>query len=301
MKKFLAILLAVTMLVAVLPTAALAEDKTVYISRTGDGTINLREGPGYDYEVTGNYVHHNNKVTVKDTDGKWSKVKVKATGKTGWIRTYYIDGTTKKLGTGIHVIKSASKVYSKAKSSSSKVGSVSTSDTVKVYYTERDYAKVTVTGSSTKGWIPMSCIGDATSTTPETPSGSAKTVYRVKTNGSNLNVRTGAGTGYGIVTSLPNGAAFTVLATSGNWYKIKTLKTGITGWVSKTWTAKHATGRVSTSGGHLNVRKGPSTSKPVLDSLPNGAKVTVKNVQGNWVYLTRGSLKGWSSLTYIKF
>lgn len=302
MKRILAILLAAMVLAAALPVAALADTtKTVYISRTGDGTINLREGPGYDYGITGHYVHHNNKVSVKSSSGKWSKVTVKATGKTGWIRTYYIDGTTKKLGTGTHVIKTASKVYASASSSSSKKGNVYVGDTVKVYYTERDYARITVTGSNLKGWVPMSCIGGETDPTPEPPSGGAKTVYRVKTNGGNLHVRTGPGTGYGIITSIHNGSAFTRLSTSGNWVKIRVLKTGVTGWVSKTYTAQNAYGRVSTNGGHLYVRKGPGTSKPVLGSLKNGASLTAKSVNGNWIYLTSGSLKGWSSLTYIKF
>ncbi len=300
MKRFLALILAAMLLIAVIPAAAFADStKTVYVSRTGDGTINLREGPGYDYDATGNYVHHNDKVTVKKTSGKWSKVTVKSSGKTGWIRTYYVDGTTKKLGTGTHVIKKASKVYAKASSGASKVGSVSVGDAVKVFYTERDYASVTITGSSVKGWIPMSCIGGVVDTTPEPPSGNS--VYRVKTNGSNLNVRSGAGTGYAVKGSLANGAAFTVLGKSGNWYKIKVLKTGLVGWVSKSYTAKGATGRVSTNGGSLHVRKGPGTGKAVVGSLKNGTKVSVSSVSGNWVYVTFGSLKGWSSLSYIRF
>lgn len=302
MKRFIAMILAAMLLVAVIPAAAFADStKTVYVSRTGDGTINLREGPGYDYDITGSYAHHNDKVTVKKTSGKWSKVTVKSSGKTGWIRTYYIDGTTKKLGTGTHKVKAASKVYSKASSSGSKLGSVAVGDTVKVYYTEHDYAKVTITGSSVKGWIPMSAIGDVVDMKPETPTGSSASVYRVKTNGGNLNLRTGAGTGYGIKASLPNGTAFTVLSKSGNWYRIKVLKTGVTGWVSKSYTAKGATGRVATNGGNLNVRKGPGTGKAVLGSLKNGTKVSVSSVSGNWVYVAYGSLKGWASLSYIKF
>ena len=68
MKRFLAVLLAVMLMVAVIPASAFASStKTVYISRNGKGTINLREGPGYDYDITGNYAHHNSKVTVLKT------------------------------------------------------------------------------------------------------------------------------------------------------------------------------------------------------------------------------------------
>ena len=301
MKRFLAIVLTAMLLVAALPVSAFADTtKTVYVSRNGSGQINLRKGAGYSYEVTGNYAYHNSKVSVLSSSGKWSKVKVKSSGKVGWIRTYYIDGTTKALGTGTHQIKSAASVYAKADSSSSKKGSVAAGDTVKVFYTERDFASVTITGSSVEGWIPMSCIGGAVNLTPEKPSGGAKTAYRVKTNGGNLNVRAGAGTGYKIINSLPNGTGCTVLQKSGNWYKIKTFK-GVTGWVSKNYLAKNCTAHVKTNGGNLNVRKGPGTSKAVLGSLANGAKVTVKSVSGNWAYLTGGGLTGWCSMNYLKF
>lgn len=43
---------------------------------------------------------------------------------------------------------------------------------------------------------------------------------RVKTSGGNLNVRTGAGTNYGIQTVLPNGKTVVVLSQSGGWAKI---------------------------------------------------------------------------------
>lgn len=302
MKRFIAIFLAAMLLVAVMPVSAFASStKTVYVSRNGSGTLNLRKGPGYDYGTTGSYAYHNSKVSVLDTSGKWSKVKVKSSGKTGWIRTYYIDGTTKSLGTGTHKITKAATVRASASSSASSKGSVSVGDTVKVYYTERDYASVTVTGSSVKGWIPMSCIGGKVSMKADEPTSSASTVYRVKTNGGNLNVRSGAGKGYGIITSVPNGTAFIVKKTSGSWYKVKILKSGVVGWVSKSYTTKKATAKVSTNGSNLNVRKSHTTSSSVLGSLKPGAKVTVKSVYGNWAYVTYGSLTGWASMTYLKF
>ena len=170
MKKFVSLLLAVMLIIAIVPTSAFAAStKTVYVSRNGGNSrINLRQGPGYDYEVTGNVARHNDKVTVSNTSGSWSKVKVNRTGKTGWIRTYYIDGTTKALGTGTHVINKKTKVYADASNSSGVKGSLAVGDTVKVYYTERDFAKVTITGSTLRGWIPMHAIGDEVDLTPAT-------------------------------------------------------------------------------------------------------------------------------------
>ena len=302
MKRTIAILLALMLLIAMMPTAAFAgSTKTVYISRNGSGTINLREGPGYDYDITGNYAHHNNKVSVLKTSGKWSKVKVSATGKTGWIRTYYIDGTTKSLGTGTHEMKKAAKLYAKATTSSSVRASLVVGDTVKVYGTERDLAHVTVVSTGKTGWVAMSAIGGTASTKPEKPSSSAKTVYRVKTpHGGNLNVHsTAVIRDSNVLRSIPNGTAFTILAKSGKLYKIKTLKGNIVGWVAKSLTAKNATGTVTASALHL--RKGPSTKKTVLGVYARGTRVTVKSVTGNWAYVTVGGKTGYMSLTYLQF
>jgi len=307
MKRVLAILLAAMLLVAVMPVSAFASDsKTVYISRNGSGQINLREGPGYDYDITGKLVYHNNKVTVQKTSGKWSKVKVSGTSKVGWIRTYYIDGTTKSLGNGTHKITKSATIYSKASSSSSKRGKVYVGDTVKVYYTERDYAQVKLNGSgSFAGWIPMSVIGGVASTKVEEPSSSSGTVYYVKAH-SGLHLRAGAGTGYKSYRVLPYGTALTVKSKSGNWYKVKVLKTGEVGWVCKDYTTKSkpsssSTAIIATRTDPLRVRTGPGTGYSVIGSVKKGRKVTVKSISGDWAYITYGSLKGWSYLHYLKF
>ena len=93
------ILLALALILGAFPMSAMAASrKTVYVSSTGSGTLNLRAGPGKDYDVKG-YVHHGDKVSKLKTSGEWSKVKTKSS-KVGWIKTKYIDGTTRELGTG---------------------------------------------------------------------------------------------------------------------------------------------------------------------------------------------------------
>ena len=302
MKRLLSVLLALMLVIAVLPVSALAATtKTVYVSRNGGNSrINLRTGAGYDYPESGNTVKHNAKVTVQSTssDGEWTKVKVNSTGKSGWIRTYYIDGTTKALGTGAHIITKATKVYAKADTKTKVKGSLAVGDTVKVFYTEKDFASVTVTGSSLKGWIPMRVIGDEVALSPEKPSSSSKTVYH--TTASVLNLRKGAGTGYAIIGKLPFGTGVTVLEKKGNWWKVKTFNNQ-TGWVSKNYLSKETTARVATNGSNLNIRKGPGTNTAVLGSLKNGTKVTVNSTSGNWAYISYGKLKGWMSLNWLKF
>ena len=306
MKKFVSLLLAVMLIIAIVPTSAFAAStKTVYVSRNGGNSrINLRQGPGYDYEVTGNVARHNDKVTVSNTSGSWSKVKVNRTGKTGWIRTYYIDGTTKKLGTGTHVITKKTKVYKDHDNSTKVLGSLAVGDTVKVYYTDHDFAKVTVTGSTLRGWIPMRVIGDETDLKAEKPSSSATTVYRVKTKGSNLNVRSGPGTSFKVLNSLANGTGVTILEKSGNWRRVKA-NNGVTGWVSATYLAKTATATVTatvnTNTRNLNLRKSPSLTAPVITSVSKGKKVTVISTTGDWAYVTVGGKTGYMWKSWLKF
>ncbi len=294
MKKILAIMLALMLLVAALPcTAFAAGTKKVYVSSTGKGTLNLRAGPGYDQKVVG-YVHHNNKVKTYETSGAW--IKVKYGKKTGWIRTMYVDGTTKALGTGYKAVKTATSVYAKANTGSSVVGSITTSDTVKVYYTERDMASVRVTDSNLSGWIPISCIGGTVTLKPDTPPASSSTVYR--TTASVLNLRAGAGTDYKIIGKLNRGTGCYILEKKGNWRRIKTFK-GKVGWVSATYLTKEATAKVTASA--LNVRKGPGTSSAILGCFKKGTKVTVLYTSGNWAYVKAKGLTGYVSLNYLRF
>lgn len=303
MKRFVSVLLAVMLLVAVIPAAAFADStKTVYVSR-GDthSRIYFRSGAGYDYSEKG-VVYHLDKVSVLDSKSGWSKIKVTSTkggykGYTGWIRTYYIDGTTKKLCTGSRKIKEATKVYASPSTGSSKRGSLSVGEAVKAYYFERDFARIIVNGSGLAGWIPMRCIGGETDDTPEEPT-SAGRIYH--TTASVLNVRSGPGTSYKIINKFYRDTACYVLEKSGNWSRVRSFN-GTTGWVSNTYLSKNATARVSTKGGRLNVRSKASTSGAILGSLNNGTKVTATNVSGNWAYVVYGSLKGWASLNYLKF
>ena len=293
MKRVLSIMLALMLLVAMMPaTAFAASTKTVYVSSTGKGTLNLRAGPGYGYNTVG-YVHHKNKVKVYGSDGDWSKIKYGK--KTGWIKTMYIDGTTKALGKGFKAIVQNTPVYKDAWVGGV-VGHVSTSDTVKVYYTENDHASVSVTDSGLTGWIPIRCIGKTVKPVADKPPVSSDVVYR--TTASTLNVRSGPGTGYAVIAKLRRNTGCTVLDVSGNWYRVKTFG-GTIGWVSRNYLKATSTAKVTARA--LNVRKGPGTNSAILGSFKRGTRVTVKYTSGNWAYVTGGKLTGYVSMNYLKF
>jgi uncharacterized protein YraI len=133
----------------------------------------------------------------------------------------------------------------------------------------------------------------------------------VKTSGTPLNVRSGPGTGYSVISSLPNGSAFgTTGRYSGGW-----VQRSAGGWVSTTYTSagsgassssgassgsgssSPATLVVSTSGNPLNIRSGPGTGYSVIGSLANGTTVTLASRSGNWIHIVSG---GWVSGDYLK-
>ena len=293
MKKLLSIMLALMLLVAMVPSTALAASKKVYVSSTGKGTLNMRGGPGTEYTVVG-YVSHNTKVKTYDEDGDWTLVKK---GKLyGWIKTIYIDGTTKALGNGFKAIDYDTPVYAKADDESAVKGNITTADTVKVYYTENDMASVVVTDTGLSGWIPIDAIGETVKVVADNPPITSDSVYR--TTASTLNLRGGAGTEFAVIGKLKKGTGCTILASAGNWRRIKTFG-GLVGWVSANYLTKQATAKVTASA--LNVRKGAGTNTAVLGSLKKGTKVTVQYTSGNWAFVSTKKLTGYVSLNYLKF
>ena len=306
MKRLLIKILVLMLCVAMTAGAAIAE--TIYVSSTGSGTLNLRSGPGKDYGPVG-YVHHGDNVTSLGTSGEWSKIAT-ADGKTGWIKTKYIDGTTKDLGSGTKTVTVPGggnlNLRTGPGTNYGVRSTVKNGASVKVIGTEDDWVKVSVVGGKT-GWIMAKYIGAASSGSSGSSSGSSSwwsdssasstvSVYHVT--GSTLNVRTGAGTGYGKVGTLKKGDGFKVVGSSGNWFQIQAFN-GVKGWVSKNYAASGATATVT--GNKLNLRQGAGTSTTSIAKLSKGTWVTVDSITGNWAHVTTGFQTGYVSMNYLRF
>lgn len=301
MKKLVSIIvLSALLLTLILPAAALAESVSVYVSSTGSGSLNLRSGPGKEYSVKG-YVYHNSEVTEITTSGEWSKVKVAATGKTGWIKTKYIDGTTAELGDGKKTVSCPSSLNLRSGPGTgySVKGTVKNGTTVKVLNTEDNWVKITDYSTGKTGWIMEKYIGTGSKWPSfDEVSGDSDTqsVYHVTS--STLNVRKGAGSGYDKVDTLFEGTAFKVLGSSGNWLKIKTFD-GVSGWVSKNYVTSGADAVVTAS--KLNMRSGAGTGYSVKGRLYAGDVVKVNSISGNWAHVTVDGVSGHVSVNYLEF
>lgn len=135
-----------------------------------------------------------------------------------------------------------------------------------------------------------------------------------------VNMRSGAGKSYKVVTSLPKGQKLTSSVSKKvgdkTWYK--TTVNGKTGWVSGSYLKKVNTAKAksvspktmpSTTSTYqvtaaLNMRKGVGKSYGIVTTVPKGAKVKVtqskKVGDTTWYKTTYGKHSGWLSGKYLK-
>lgn len=203
----------------------------VYVNASG-GSMKVRKGPGTSFGVAG-YVQHKQSISVLTRGTTWSKIKVSSTGVTGYIKTMYIYGAT----TGVTTPSTPSKPSTVSKPSSYDAAAITTRTAFGTVNLRTgagtNYAsaaklgrgeKLYVTGKS-GDWYKVLTIGGKT--------GYIRKDYiafgvTVKTTG-NVNFRTGAGTGYGIIRNLSNGTSVTLHNVNGKWAKVSSI--GKTGYV----------------------------------------------------------------------
>jgi uncharacterized protein YraI len=141
------------------------------------------------------------------------------------------------------------------------------------------------TGWAAQDWLVETDGGS----TPPPPTGKFENgdVVRVT---ENLNMRSGASTGNGVIAVLPAGTTGTVVGgpqtgSGYTWWQIETSRG--TGWVVEDWlaadgggttpppTGKFSIGERVTTTDNLNMRSSPSTSSSVVRLLPQGTSGTV--------------------------
>ena len=134
---------------------------------------------------------------------------------------------------------------------------------------------------------------------PVTPPPPTKNlVGTVTTAGTGLNLRSGPSTLSPVIASMPNGSTVEIIGEQNGFYQI--IFNGQTGWASSAFiqpAARAAT--VTTQGGNLNLRNGPNTSSSIIASMPNGSRVTVTNIFGNFYEVNWNGRIGYASKDFI--
>ncbi|MFB5282911.1 N-acetylmuramoyl-L-alanine amidase [Peribacillus sp. Hz7] len=158
----------------------------------------------------------------------WYEATVYSSGTavTGYIRTKDVENKVTPQESLSGVAPTKISVYAKASTNSKKLRSYSSGSTLKykTFTSEWYEATVYISGVATKGYIKKSDMEEK---------GTTYYVYGA----SSLNIRTGAGTSYGILTAVKKGQAVTLFETKGNWGRIET-SSGITGWASLSYLTK---------------------------------------------------------------
>lgn len=119
-------------------------------------------------------------------------------------------------------------------------------------------------------------------------------------NCSALNVRSGAGTNYSIIKTIPNGTEVEEIAVVGSWSKVKVGTT--TGYVYNKYLSEKAvvsTVKKYVNCSSLNVRKGPGTDYSIIKSIPRDTQVEVISTNGGWSKIQVGSTVGYVSSKYL--
>ncbi|NQS76827.1 MAG: SH3 domain-containing protein [Peptococcaceae bacterium] len=173
--------------------------------------------------------------------------------------------------------------------------------------------------SGQKGWLAGWLVNIEKSPAPTpTPPAAPGVNTTVKVNGSVVNIRSGPGTGYGLVTQVYAGATMPVLGSANDWYNVR-LPSGASGWIAN-WLVSVVTtptnpvppppppppSRSDDTGGRnavvtgsvVNVRGGPGTVNSVVAQVYQGNTLPVLGQSSDWVRVTlpnggTGWVAGW--------
>ena len=162
----------------------------------------------------------------------------------------------------------------------SKVGSIPPGTTLTITAEENGWYKTSyngVTGYVSSAYVTLTPAASTPSTptapttpaAPATPTVSTVKTGKLNTGGSSLNMRSGPGTGYSKVGSIPASATLTITGEENGWYK--TSYNGVTGYVSGTYVTVTET-PVNTGGTTTPTTPSPTPSSQKGDEIVAYAK-----------------------------
>lgn len=114
-----------------------------------------------------------------------------------------------------------------------------------------------------------------------------------------LNLRDTPSAAGKLLLTIPEGATLDIADAQGNWYQ--TTYQNKKGWVSADYVSivtVYKQGRITASGG-LNLRADQSTSAEILETIPEGATVTLSEDRGEWYKVTHRGTSGWIFAEYV--
>ncbi len=232
--KFAAIL-AVLLVLALIPTAALAETVTLAYS---EGALNLRKGPGTQYRSLGT-LHDGDHIDVLSYGDVWSKVETDS-GKVGYIKNLYIDdgdsnyaAGTDYYGGGHYTAYTTASVNFRAGASTSTASMGTLSRGTKVTVLGENGGFYLVKNSAgTQGYVSKNYISRS-KPSGGSSSGSSSSKNTKTVTASYVNMRAGGGLSYRVLKVLPRGTKVTVVKRGNYWTRVN--YKGTLGWIKNTY------------------------------------------------------------------
>ena len=274
-------------------------------------TANIRTGPGTSNAIL-TKVSKGESFMVLAQNDSWVKIRLH-NGQEGWISNSLLNVQTisgKKVvvkDNGINLRKGPSTSYAV-------VTKVQSGAVLTVLETKSGWHKV-LTTNGVQAWIAGWLVTEQTNSVPPSSGGSTTANQVVQITGKIVNVRSGPGTGYGIVTKIGLNEKHQFLAEQKGWYKIQVGNKQ--GWVisslAKLTQTVPATPTVPdpvlpttppeivpqssllvVTGDIVNIRSAGNLEAEVLDKVSRGTRLSALAKAGDWyqVQLNSGA-KGW--------
>lgn len=137
--------------------------------------------------------------------------------------------------------------------------------------------------------------------TPISPTATSSATARARTL-ARLNLRSGAGTNFPVITIIPNGATVEVLGPTQSGFQ-QVSYAGYTGWAFGTYlqpTTGGGSNGESRTTANVNLRQGPSTAQAVLMVIPSGSLVALVGGEAAGYHQVRyGGVTGWVASAYL--
>lgn len=261
-----------------------------YIS---DSYVNLRSGAGTSYSVVTTMSKNTafSFVDSKTYNSSWYKIKLLSNSKTGYVHKDYAKSASNETGyvnsTEVNLRSGAGTNYSivTTMSKNTKFTYISTTAVnSNWYYIITSNGKV---GYIYKTYATKNSSSGNSNPNNNNPGNTGTSTVTGYVNASDVNLRSGAGTNYSVVTTMSKNTKFTFISTklyNSSWYNIK-LNNGKSGYIYSTYATKDST---NTSNGNSDT---PTSGKLKLSASSQTLYVNNQYV----LYATGVSSVSWSS------
>lgn len=270
--------------------------------------LNVRACPDTSSFIVGQ-LKNNDKIKILGEDSTWYKIIYN--DNEAWVSKEYISVQENTKG---EVIASGLNVRNGAGISYKIIGSLNSGDKVSILRKEDNWYNIKYKNSD--AWVSSDFVvpmDNSDSGNSNGDNNSTPTNKNYKITADALNIRSGPGTSYGVISSVSYDTIVTASESRAGWLKIS--NKGVTGWISSDYVTEdnststppsnddgsnntiNKTGVVNAD--VLNVRNGAGTSYTVIDILSNNSTVYVLSEKNGWYNIRIGNTCGWVSAEYI--